>query len=381
MRKVLAIFLCAVLFLDVICVGVILFTSGSSRESEENGDIFTKATVLAAGANIVQDEMLIQAKDRSNSGGYDFSLVYENIKDAVSDADVSIITQSSVISQNHTVSGDKRYNSPAELGDELVKTGFDVINLATDHILDYGEDGLLNTLDYWAGKEAATTGVYRSAEEAAELIMIQANGIKFGFVAFTESTGGNSLPEDSEAVILSAFAENVLAEKISYAERKADVVIVCANWGNEFDREVDDARRELAAKIADWGADVIIGTHPDAVQEAEMISAKDGHKCFAVYSLGNLVSCSSQAENLLGGILTFDVIKNKEERTVSVENFVISGTVTHYGMNMSKIRVYPLADYTGELASLHGINETFDGFGIRYLNGLLTDTYNKKFLR
>ena len=93
MRKVLAVFLCAVLFLDVICVGVIFFTSGNKEEDTSEGNIFTKATVLAVGSNTAQDEMLIQAKDRSNTGGYDFSLVYENIKDAVSNSDMSIITQ------------------------------------------------------------------------------------------------------------------------------------------------------------------------------------------------------------------------------------------------------------------------------------------------
>ena len=380
MRKVLAIFLCAVLFLDVICIGVLFFTSGSASREEEEGEIFTKATVLAVGSNVIQDELILQAKDRSNTGGYDFAMIYENIKDAVTEADVSIITQDSVISTGHGVSGDRRYNSPPELGDELVKTGFDVINLATDHILDYGEEGLMNTLDYWQTKEVTAIGAYRNSDDANALTMVETNGIKFAYVSFTESTGGNNLPDGSEAVISLAANEIQLAEKIAFAKQKADVVIVCAHWGSEFDKEITDAQKELAAKAADWGADVIIGTHPGVIQEAEYIDAADGRRVFAVYSLGNAVSCTSRPDMLLGGMLKFDVIKNKEERTVSIENFRISGIVTHYGMNMSKIRIYPLDSYDSTLAASHGINDSFDFFGTRYLNNLLTDTYDKKLI-
>ncbi len=381
MKRMLAIFLAAVLFLDVVCAGVLFFTSAPSDEESGGEDFFTKASVVAVGSNLIQNELLIQAKDRSNTGGYDFSMVYENLKPLVSQADVAIVTQPGVISSGHTVSGELRYNAPPELGDELVKTGFDVINIATDHILDYGEEGLINTVEYWKEKPDVTAvGVYENSQDASALTMTQVNGIKFAYVSFTQGTGGNSLPENSEAVVSLAASETELGEKISFAKRKADVVIVCANWGSEFDTEVTDDMREFAAKLAEWGADVIIGTHPSNVLEAEYIQVKDRAPAFVVYSLGNVVSCSTQPNALLSGILTFDVVKNKEERTVSVENFGISGSVLHYGMNMSKIRLYPLDEYTGELASLHGINDSFDGFGVRYLNNILTDTYDKKLI-
>ena len=71
------------IFLDIICLGVIVFVPRRSPGGEPADDIFSKAHVVAAGNNIITDEMLIQAKDRSNTGGYDFAMVYENIKQTV----------------------------------------------------------------------------------------------------------------------------------------------------------------------------------------------------------------------------------------------------------------------------------------------------------
>lgn len=380
MRRMLAMFLAAVIFLDIICLGVIIFVPRRSPGGEPADDIFSKAHVVAAGNNIITDEMLIQAKDRSNTGGYDFAMVYENIKQTVGEADVAILTQEPLISSAHSVSGSGLFNCPPQLGDELVKTGFNVVNMATPHMLDYGEEGLASTLAYWQEKpEVTLLGAYPGKDEANDIHMKEVNGIKFAFVAFTQSTGGNSLPENSEMVIPLASEETRLSEKISFSKQKADVVIVLADWGNEYETRVTDEQRNLAVNMASWGADVIIGTHPRVIQQAEYIDNPDGTRSFVAYSLGNLVSSASRAEQLLGGLLSFDVVKNIEERTVSVENIGISGVITHYGISMSKIRVYPLADYNDELALAHGIKETEENFGMRYLGNLLDSEIDKKF--
>ena len=73
------------------------------------------------------------------------------------------------------------------------------------------------------------------------------------------------------------------------------MVVVGVHWGTENSHVVNDAQRTLAQKIADWGADIIIGTHPHVVQTIEMLtSAKDGTQVPVAYSLGNFVSTQIQ---------------------------------------------------------------------------------------
>ena len=149
MRRALAVFLAAVLFLDIICLGVIFFTRDTSGRGKKNDDgIFERAVIMAAGNNMISDKIIEQAAAGNAPGNYNFDPVYENIADELSRADAAVITQESVISPEHPVSGTyPLYNSPAKIADELKKLGFNIINIATNHALDYGEQGLLNTID------------------------------------------------------------------------------------------------------------------------------------------------------------------------------------------------------------------------------------------
>ena len=152
MRKVLAIFLAAVLFLDIICLGVIFFTRDTSKRNKSG--VFERAVIMAAGNNVITDKIISQAAAGNVAGGYSFNPLYENIADTLSRADAAIITQESVISTEHPVSGSyPLYNAPTQVADELKRLGFNVFNIGTNHAIDYGEQGLLNTIDFLKNTE------------------------------------------------------------------------------------------------------------------------------------------------------------------------------------------------------------------------------------
>lgn len=389
MRKVLAVVLASILFLDAVSLGVILFKKAEElpdpaeviTETQPKDDLFARAKILAVGDNIIHEEIYNQAKARSISGGYDFSFVYENLKDIISSADAALITQESVISSEHGVSAYPLFNSPAEIGDELSKLGFTVVNTATNHALDFGEKGLKNTLGFLKEKGLNSIGAYESKEAANWLNIQDVNGIKVAWLGFTESLNGHSLPEDSEVSVELSDYETHLNEMITLAKRKADIVIVCAHWGNEYETEVTQSQKDLAAKLAEWGADIIIGSHPHVIQPVEYIKNSNGSKTLVAYSLGNFVSAMTKPELMLGGMLTFDVVKNTDTKEITVENVAFSGVVTHYGYNLSKIRLYPLSGYSDTLAKSHGLKEKNDEFSLRYLNDLLGSIVDRSFIK
>lgn len=393
LKKKMTIFLAVIMVLDVISLGVIFFTRNSARpdisadaspgtESQsvtEQQEVFSRVSFVAVGDNLIHDTVYEQAAARV-SDGYDFSYDYEKIADKIAAPDVAILNQETIISTEHNVSSYPMFNSPVEVGEEMLKIGFDVFNIATNHSLDCGEKGLISAIKFWKGKNAITTGAYLNSDDMANIPMNEVNGVKIAYLGFTESTNGLSLPDDTEVILVQAKDESLLQQQIAKAKETADVVIVNAHWGEEYTHEPNDNQRSLAQKLASWGADVIIGTHPHVIQPVEYIVNSDGRKTLVAYSLGNFISAQNRGPRMLGGMLNFEVVKNNATGEIALENVKFSGVVTHYGYGYSNIRVYPLEDYTQELASKHGVLSKTSDFSLQYLYDILNDVIDKQFL-
>lgn len=392
MRKKLAIFLAVIMAIDVIALAVMFFGRndglGISTDAKPGADpetttsqqeLFSRVSFVAVGDNLIHDTVYKQAAARTSSG-YDFSYDYEKVAHLIEEPDVAILNQETIISTEHNVSSYPQFNSPVEVGEEMLDIGFDVFNIATNHSVDCGEKGLASAINFWKEKKAITTGAYLSSEDFADIPMNEVNGVKIAYLGFTESTNGLKLPEDSEVILMLASDENILQQRIMKAKETADVVIVNAHWGNEYTHEPTDAQRTLAEKLASWGADVIIGTHPHVIQPVEYIINNDGRKTLVAYSLGNFISAQNRGPRMLGGMLSFEIVKNNTSGAITLENVKFSGVVTHYGYNYSNIRIYPLSDYTEELASKHGVISKTSDFSLQYLYDILNEVIDKQFL-
>lgn len=392
MKKRMSIFLAVIIVIDIIALGVIFLGKDSSRPDISSGlspnaenkttqqaELLSRVTFAAVGDNLIHDTVYEQAAARS-SNGYDFSDAYERIADYIAEPDVAILNQETVISTEHNVSSYPMFNSPVEVGEEMLEIGFDVFNIATNHSLDCGEKGLISAINFWKSKNAITCGAYLNAEDMSSIPMHEVNGVKIAYLGFTDSANGLSLPQDSEVILVRAADESLLQQRIIKAKETADVVIVSAHWGNEYTHEPTDAQRELAEKLAMWGADVIIGTHPHVIQPVEYITNRDGRKTLVAYSLGNFISAQNRGPRMLGGMLNFEIVKNNTTGEIVFENVKFSGVVTHYGYGCSNIRVYPLEAYTEELASKHGVLSKTSDFSLQYLYDIINEVIDKQFL-
>ena len=392
MKKRMTVFIAIIIVLDIIAMGVIFFGNGESRpdisadvapgadpSTTQQAELFSRVSFVAVGDNLIHDTVYEQAAARSSSG-YDFSDAYERVADKISEPDVAILNQETIISTEHNVSSYPMFNSPVEVGDEMLEIGFDVFNIATNHSIDCGEKGLVSAINFWKSKNAVTTGAYLNNDDFNNIPMRDVNGVKIAYLGLTESTNGLSLPDDSDVILVKASDESLLQQRIMKAKETADVVIVNAHWGNEYTHEPTDAQRELAQKLAAWGADVIIGHHPHVIQPVEYITNSDGRKTLVAYSLGNFISAQNRGPRMLGGMLNFEIVKNNTTGEIALENVKFSGVVTHYGYGYSNIRVYALENYTEELASKHGVLSKTSDFSLQYLYDILNDVIDKQFL-
>ena len=394
MRKKLGIILAIIIVFDLIALSIVkvdryVSSKGGEVVGEEPSDsttlsaqeMLSKATFTAVGDNLIHDTVYEQAQARTNDGSYDFSYDYAEIKKYIEEPDVAILNQETIISTEHQVSSYPMFNSPPELGQEMIDTGFDVFNIATNHSLDKGESGLISTINYWKEKGVITTGAYLNDADF-KIPVNEVNGIKIAYLGFTEQTNGLKLPADSEVVLVLAKDEALLESKIHQAKQMADVVIVNAHWGEEYTHEPTASEKQMAQKLCDWGADVVIGNHPHVIQPVEFITSTDGsHTMLCAYSLGNFISAQRKQATMLGGMLNFTVVKNNSTGAVNIENVRFRGTVTHYTYGMGNIRVYCLDDYTPELAANHGIRNYAPNFSYDYLTETVSQVVDGQFLK
>lgn len=405
MRKILSVFLAIILFFDVVAISAIFFVDKSNptnenaiirnSQSTESGDttendasqennvdaeVFTKVSVTAVGDNLIHNVIYEQANARAGGDGYDFEDAYRNISGKISSKDIAILNQETIISTAHNVSSYPQFNSPTELGDEMLDIGFDVFNIATNHSIDCGEKGLISAIEFWKSKEAVTTGAYLNEADYQTIPVTEIKGIKIAYVGFTEQTNGLKLPSDTEVILMTSADEERLRQRVMDADAIADVVVVNAHWGVEYTHEPNDTQRELAKKLGDWGADVIIGTHPHVIQPVEFIENSDGSRTLVAYSLGNFISAQNRGPRMLGGMLNFEFVRNNKTGEITIENVTFEGVVTHYGSGYTNIRVYALEDYTEELASKHGVRSNTSSFSRKYLDDILADVIDEEFL-
>ena len=166
----------------------------------------------------------------------------------------------------------KTYTFRADTGSVtyLHDMGVDVAVLANNHIYDFGETGLLDTLDTLNEAEIPYLGAGRNIEEASAPVYYIVNDIKIAIVAATQierldnpDTRGAT---ENSAGTFRCWNPEKLYEVIQEADANSDFVITYIHWGTENEAEPDWAQVDQAKGIAEAGADLIIGDHPHCLQ-------------------------------------------------------------------------------------------------------------------
>lgn len=181
------------------------------------------------------------------------------------------------------------FRAPPVAAEALRLAGFDVVSLANNHALDWGDEGLADTrlhLDQ-AGVVAAGGGA--DAAEAHRHVVITRNGLRIAFLGYLDVPAEGSFNRENwDATATSPglawFDARALERDIAAARRDADLVIVFMHFGFEYHTEPSAAQRQQARAAIDAGAALVIGTHPHVLQPVE--AYRGG---VIAYSLGNFV--------------------------------------------------------------------------------------------
>ena len=246
----------------------------------------TVYSFLAAGDNIIHEAVYTDAHKRAENGtGYNFLPMYDGISDLIKDADISFVNQEGPIAGNkYGISGYPNFNAPDEAGQTLVELGFDIVNIANNHMLDKWESGLLATIDSWETKDVLLLGAYRDQADYDNIrVYTCPDGTKIAFLSYTYGTNGMKLTSGSKHIIPWIDSDDI-TRQVRLAKEVGDLVFVSIHWGTESSFEETGEQHTLAQLMADNGVDVVIGHHPHVLQP---IDSYYGVKI--VYSLGNFL--------------------------------------------------------------------------------------------
>jgi poly-gamma-glutamate synthesis protein (capsule biosynthesis protein) len=165
----------------------------------------------------------------------------------------------------------------------LKNAGYDVLNLANNHAMDYGGEGLASTIKVLKGESIKTLGAGETSSAAKAPVFINKNGIRIGFLSYSTFPPEGYVFNETKPDI-SRVDKGIMAEEIRRAKVDCDFLVVTFHWGKEFSYYPSEIQKEIAHMAVDNGCDAVVGHHPHVLQGVENYNGK-----LIFYSIGNFV--------------------------------------------------------------------------------------------
>jgi len=254
---------------------------------------------------------------------YDYSDELEGVRDSLSGADLAACTLVGTISENGPF--EEGYRLSAEMTSALAGVGFQVINTATDHILDDGLDGLVETVEQLYFSNLMSVGAYRS-EQTHGIYMANVRDVNVAILSYTYGTGGVSVADNSWCLDIltqdymtdqaTVDYDRIDADIAAAKSAGADIVVCFTYWwdSNQYYTSPRDNETEVVDHLFQKGVDIVIGGGVKTPQpiETRTVTREDGStaNCVACYSLSNLMSCFNDVYTNLSATVRIDVSRD-----------------------------------------------------------------------
>lgn len=343
-------------------------------------------SMVAVGDNLYDWYMLEDGY--KGDGKFDFTGWYDPIKPYVQMADFAVVNQETPIGgdggyvgsgvEYDYIGSNKRwgsyhgyatFNTPDEVAEELMKTGFNIVTMATNHASDHGYKALSRSVQYWREKGITYLGIHDSEEDQNTIRVVEKNGIRLALLNYTYGVNISSSMNEAPYSI-DIMSQSRVKSDVEKAKGMSDFVVVFVHWGNEYDMTTNSYQKDYTKLFLNCGVDAVVGAHPHISQPMEWLTSDTGHKMVVYYSLGNFLSMFKNAKCELEGMAYLEFYKNGEEKYVK-EGTIIP-LVNHWNYDSSVLgkrknfTVYALQDYSTQLASEHGCHKFKDGAGFGY---------------
>lgn len=183
----------------------------------------------------------------------------------------------------------------------LKELNVDLVTLANNHVLDYGEEGVIDTLKFCEQNNIEAVGAGANLHEASKIFYIDSEEGRVGIVNFTENEWANATENSAGANPMDTIDN---ARQINEAKSQSDHVIVIVHGGHEYYNLPSPRMQKQYRYYVDCGADLIVGHHTHCISGFEIYNAVPIY-----YSLGNFLFTSDNIHDdwYMGLVLEVEV--------------------------------------------------------------------------
>ncbi len=331
------------------------------KKVEENKleDKEKKATLTFVGDFLYEDPYY-----EALAKGDDENLYFSHVKKYFKNRDLSIGNMEVVIGNDTMeVAGGKNYIfcAPQSIGEKIVDLGMDVLATANNHANDRGIEGRISTLDFFANNSnILTVGTYRENERDISKNIKEVNGIKFGFLAYTN--GLNIKVPDKYKDTVGKYSKNdttLMKEEILNMRQQVDCLIVLMHWGIEFSFTPREEETTLARELNELGVDIIVGSHSHSIQPIEWIKGNE-HDTLVYYSMGNFVSATprlTRTSDTFRNAYQIGLLSNLtvalEDNALVISDISTEPIINYFDKDVRNFQLIPYSEYTTDLETTH----------------------------
>ena len=297
------------------------------RGNKNDEDASTVIHLAAAGDLVVTDKTVEAGKIL---GGYDYTDVFMDVAPVLSEADLTLLNfEGNLLGAPY---GTDSTSAPEELVQALKNAGVDLVQMANSTTISDGIAGLKTSLEALRRNGLEPMGAFADSQEYEKYkgyTIVDVQGIRIAFVAFTKGMGGLSLPAGSENCVNLLYTdyattyqeidkEGIARVLDNVSKEKPDLTIALVHWGSEYKDMVTDAQKKIAKLMQENGADVVLGTHPHMVREIEYDETTGK---LVAYSLGDFYSDAERAGTDYSIVLDLEITRDNASGDTRVSAF------------------------------------------------------------
>jgi poly-gamma-glutamate capsule biosynthesis protein CapA/YwtB (metallophosphatase superfamily) len=274
-----------------------------------------RVTFVAAG-DVIPHQAVVQSasahKQPDNHDGWD--TLFADTADVFASADYGFVNLETPVAPAHS-HGSKpfMFDAPVALIQSLKANGVKLVSFANNHVMDQGWPGFTETREHLTAEGLPFVGSGDTAQEAWTPLILDKNGIKVGWLGMTRWLNGNRNPDKDDQPHVNFFPypndsggapgydEVQVLEAVKAARAQCDFLVLSIHWGIEYAPAPRPDDVELAHKLMEAGAAVLVGHHPHVLQPVETFLTQDNRSTVIFYSLGNFLS--NQSRTYIDGVM------------------------------------------------------------------------------
>lgn len=224
----------------------------------------TQTTFLAVGDIMLSRKVALKIKQANNP-----LLPFSRLSPLLNSTDFNFGNLETPFSEKPIIGGSALiFASPTSSLSGLMENKFKVLNLANNHALDKGRDGLLFTKQLLTQNNVLTVGAGLDLSQAWQPAVVETNGIKICFVGASYASINDNGKSNNDYVARIEDMEN-LKLSITTSKTLCDYTVATMHAGTEYTYTPNKAQIDFAHKAIDLGADMVIGAHPHWIQTIE----------------------------------------------------------------------------------------------------------------